>query len=134
VREVFYLLFGNRHLLMLFNRMMADQVSETVIADLSPRDAQHFERDGVLRRVRIPQWVQRPVFYRDRGLCGYCGKDLSGNLNIWSEDHLDHIVPLAKGGLNDVTNIQLLCGDCNRKKSHGPARTSSSYEDWYSLG
>lgn len=131
VRETFYLLFGNRHVLMLFNQMMAEQISQASLKDISPDFARHFQKNGVLRRVRIPRWVQRTVFFRDRGLCVFCGKDLSGKLAIWSEEHFDHIVPLAHGGLNDVTNIQLLCGDCNRTKSRGEPRTSVSYEDWY---
>lgn len=133
VRETFYLLFANRHLLLLFNQMMADQISKTQVAEIGLRDAKRFAKNGVLRRVPIPKWVKRPVFYRDRGLCGNCGKDLSGTVSIWSEGHYDHIVPLAKGGLNDVTNIQLLCGDCNREKSDKEAKTSSTYEDWYPL-
>jgi 5-methylcytosine-specific restriction endonuclease McrA len=30
--------------------------------------------------------------------------------------HIDHIVPLAKGGKNELDNLQLLCGKCNLKK------------------
>lgn len=33
----------------------------------------------------------------------------------------DHIVPLARGGLNHPTNLQPLCGPCNRSKSDGIA-------------
>lgn len=29
---------------------------------------------------------------------------------------IDHIVPLAKNGTDDESNLQLACGRCNRKK------------------
>jgi len=31
--------------------------------------------------------------------------------------HIDHVMPLSKGGSNDAGNIQLLCAPCNLKKS-----------------
>ena len=31
--------------------------------------------------------------------------------------HLDHIVPLRAGGINDAVNLQAMCGTCNIKKS-----------------
>ena len=33
-----------------------------------------------------------------------------------SKHHIDHIVPLSKGGANDFGNLQLLCPSCNLNK------------------
>jgi 5-methylcytosine-specific restriction endonuclease McrA len=55
-------------------------------------------------------------------------------VSAWSEDNYDHIVPLAAGGLNHCTNIQLLCGVCNAKKAAGQPVTSSRYEAWFDDG
>lgn len=128
VQEVFFVLFQNREILLLFNEMMARQVSV-----IEQNDEGRFASDGVLKRVNIPAWVKRAVHYRDRGLCTICHRDLSGELNISNREHFDHIVPLAQGGLNDVSNIQLLCEDCNRKKSGVEITTSGYYEYWYPM-
>lgn len=45
-----------------------------------------------------------------RGLCVGCRCDIRVDF------HVDHIEPLAKGGSNDRTNLQLLCPTCNRSK------------------
>lgn len=43
--------------------------------------------------------------------CSYCHADLNR-----VKKHLDHIVPLARGGSNDRSNIQWLCESCNLSK------------------
>ena len=48
---------------------------------------------------------------KDRCAMPWCRASLHG------KGHVDHIVPLAKGGRNDRCNIQLTCAHCNRKKS-----------------
>ena len=46
-----------------------------------------------------------------RGLCAYCGRRYSAHyLDI------DHMAPAAYGGSNDPSNLQVLCGPCNRRK------------------
>jgi len=47
---------------------------------------------------------------RDGFGCAVCGNP-DQNLQI------DHIVPLSKGGTNDLGNLQLLCPACNMTKS-----------------
>jgi hypothetical protein len=131
VREAFFILFGNRRLLLNFNHMMAQEfklhADEAIPAEYSTR----FTRPGVLKRAPVPKWARRAVYFRDGGRCVACAADLSGLTSPWAEEHLDHVVPLSAGGLNDVTNLQLLCGPCNREKGNRRIITSSSYEDWY---
>lgn len=112
-RELFYVLFQNREFLLRFNYYMADE-------------------KYVHQRCYIPEWVKRAVKYRDRGKCACCCKDLSGVLDCEDENsvHYDHIVPLSNGGLNDVSNIQLLCRDCNLNKLSS-VKTNTIYKDWY---
>jgi HNH endonuclease len=45
------------------------------------------------------------------GRCAYCKTTLKEHF------HVDHIKPLAKGGGNDRTNLQLTCRSCNCQKA-----------------
>jgi len=56
----------------------------------------------------IPQDVKIAVSVRDGGRCRNC--DSVDDL------HYDHVIPWSRGGVNTVSNIQLLCGRCNRAK------------------
>ena len=64
-------------------------------------------------RIPIPQQVRKYVFERDNYQCQSCNKtQLETQLTI------DHIIPLALGGQNDISNLQTLCCNCNRQKQH----------------
>ena len=134
VREVFYVLFSNRQVLALFNKFVAGYITEFDVDEPIAEEAVSlFQKSGVLKRCHVPTWVQRAVYFRDRGVCVSCHRDLSGILNIWSQKHFDHIIPLRAGGMNDVTNIQLMCEDCNLKKSGKAIDSPNLYQDWYLL-
>ncbi|RKI14264.1 HNH endonuclease [Corallococcus sp. AB030] len=130
--EVFFILFQNRALLLKFNDMVAKYIRETDLEYIDNELREYFASSSTLKRASIPQWVKRAVFFRDRGLCSLCQSDQSGLINIGDAEHYDHVVPLARGGLNDVSNIQLLCSSCNLSKKGGPPKTSDFYEAWYS--
>jgi 5-methylcytosine-specific restriction endonuclease McrA len=64
-------------------------------------------------------------------MCALCQRDLSRLVAVEPEQNYDHMVPLSRGGLNDVTNIQLLCSPCNVAKGDAAGSTSCRYERWF---
>lgn len=52
------------------------------------------------------------VWDRDQGVCGICGENACHN--DW---HLDHIVPLSRGGLHVYDNVQVSHPKCNLSKN-----------------
>jgi HNH endonuclease len=75
-------------------------------------------------RSAIPAWAKKAVIARDRGKCSQCGSDVV--LELEDDSHIDHIVPLSRGGCNDLVNLQLLCGPCNLTKASGRVDVTSS--------
>lgn len=129
--EVFFLAFMNRHLLLALHVHASEHIEELRIDEVDEEFVDRLRRDGVLKRTHIPAWARQAVFFRDRGRCVFCNSDLSNLTSLQNDDNFDHIVPLASGGANDVTNLQLLCSACNKEKSATPGRTSGSVERWY---
>ena len=64
------------------------------------------ERDTTLRGRRLPK-----LYANQEGICAGCKRPVQ-----WKDATVDHIVPLARGGTNKATNLQMLCGSCNCSK------------------
>lgn len=68
------------------------------------------------RRTRRREgWVESVhplvVLERDDGVCGICGRDVDP-----FRFHVDHIVPLSRGGEHSYANCQVAHPSCNRSK------------------
>jgi len=73
------------------------------------RSLMRAQEAGRPTRIPIPSDVRRAVFERDGGRCVECGS----NFDL----QYDHVLPVAHGGATTVENLQLLCAECNRRKS-----------------
>jgi HNH endonuclease len=65
-------------------------------------------------RNRITAGVRSRVLAQDNYRCRHCG--ISADLGAVL--HVDHIIPISKGGTSDPGNLQTLCLDCNLGKSN----------------
>lgn len=71
-----------------------------------PLDSETYQQ-VVKVRWSIPPAVRTRLELRDRGTCRYCGEP---------GDQIDHVVPIAMGGSNRISNLVLACQPCNSRK------------------
>ena len=71
-----------------------------------------------VKRKPISKKTRFEVFKRDLFQCQYCGKRPPNALL-----EVDHIMPVAEGGTNRITNLATSCFECNRGKSNRPLKT-----------
>lgn len=93
------------------------------LLDLAPMDKEK-NKIKYVNRTKWPSHVVRIVIARDRGKCSQCHTDIT--MELMRKPNIDHIFALAKGGCNDIVNLQLLCEKCNsRKGSRDPSVMTS---------
>lgn len=54
---------------------------------------------------------RKSILTRTHNICACCGKKLTTKIMT-----VEHIIPLSKGGTNDMKNLIALCYDCNKLK------------------
>ena len=67
-----------------------------------------------IERNKMTPKLRKKILERDNYTCQKCGLSRfdEPNLNL----HVDHIIPIAKGGKTVESNLQCLCWKCNLKK------------------
>lgn len=82
-----------------------EKASAIALARQNKRRAALF---GAAGSCSSEQFDQRRAMFGD--VCSYCGAvDHAG--------HMDHVIPLARGGSNWPANLRWACGRCNRSKA-----------------
>ena len=95
-----------------FNTRLAETISP-----LLKSDHPDLEQDGRLPRAQhFNKWICDLILNREAGLCHYCGCPVAIPSLANQTYDIDHMVPIARGGTNDPTNLVLSCSKCNNKK------------------
>jgi len=82
------------------------------------KDKRKISRDKRLKLRRIPDSDmvinKAEIWKRDQGVCGICSNSRGPvDETNW---HLDHIIPVSKGGLHTLENVQVSHPFCNLSK------------------
>jgi hypothetical protein len=78
----------------------------------TPEELALYRREKRPLREIVNAKTRNSIFDRDNGKCAYC----QGQILYDESWHIDHIVPVAKGGTNELSNLTLSCVACNLKK------------------
>lgn len=83
------------------------------------RSQPKFHSESLKEGYKLTYRLREKVLERDGRFCKVCGA--STNL------HIDHIIPLSKGGKTILSNLQVLCKKCNLQKGN---KTMEQFIQW----
>ena len=67
-----------------------------------------------VERAKLSDSLRYDVLRRDGFKCQICGATAQEGAKL----HVDHIIPVSKGGKTELSNLRTLCDRCNLGKSH----------------
>ncbi len=94
---------------------------DLVTDELAVSFARALDRRTTGRRDALPVATRSAVMAKTGGVCVYCGVRLATKKGQPNSYHADHVLPVAKGGSDDVGNLVPSCRSCNLKKKDGTA-------------
>lgn len=73
----------------------------------------HHKRRALLKNAQgfVSPDIEERLMMLQKGRCACCKKSFKD-----VKHHIDHVIALSKGGMNDDSNLQLLCATCNLQK------------------
>jgi 5-methylcytosine-specific restriction enzyme A len=82
---------------------------ETVEDFNGKQAARKFFANFVVPKRNVSPKKRMDVLEKYRFKCAYCGATALDGVAL----EVDHIIPISKGGSNDMENLQILCKPCN---------------------
>ncbi|MDR2732322.1 MAG: HNH endonuclease, partial [Fibromonadaceae bacterium] len=99
-------------------KKLEEQIKQLILDDdvTSKKGIYEYLIDGQEKHLSIRSFTDKnklETYEKQKALCKKCGKEYK-----FEEMEADHIKPWSKGGKTTVENCQMLCKDCNRRKSN----------------
>ena len=69
-----------------------------------------------IERKALPSATRAAVLNKTGGICVYCGAELTVESGCPNSYHVDHVLPVQRGGNDDVANLVPSCATCNGLK------------------
>ena len=82
--------------------------------DIITIKASSSQNDIKKERNKLTAGLRYDILKRDNFKCQICGRSAQDGIKL----HVDHIIPVSKGGLTTWNNLRTLCQDCNLGKSN----------------
>lgn len=101
------------------NDICANKYKKDKYRNSSKKVADQRRRDERLKSARVAAVNREDIFKRDKYICQLCEEDIDMSLVVPHplSATIDHIIPIAKGGTHEPSNVQLAHFMCNCKKS-----------------
>lgn len=82
-----------------------------ILQDISYRKTEEYRKK--MERLKMSDSLRYDVMMRDGFKCVICGASAKDGAKL----HVDHIIPISKGGKTELDNLRTLCDRCNLGKS-----------------
>jgi len=115
---------GFRHLCRACMRRHVRNYDLTNAASAKERARRRQQRESVHPKLSAKDklYFRYACWSLQKGECFFCK-----NTTSWEEGHLDHLMPVARGGSSDIENLCFACDRCNGEKH---AKTVEEYRIW----
>jgi len=84
-----------------------EKYKEVILNKIEYKKSHQYQRNMMTKSLRYD------ILQRDNFKCVLCGRSANEGIVL----HVDHIVPISKGGKTEKDNLRTLCEDCNLGKS-----------------
>jgi diadenosine tetraphosphate (Ap4A) HIT family hydrolase/5-methylcytosine-specific restriction endonuclease McrA len=124
----------NIHRLNGFSELSQEQVDELInlcmdkLVEYENKRGDKIWEHRATDREAISGSVRYQVLLRAGRRCEMCGASVADKAI-----DVDHIIPRSLGGLNDISNYQALCWECNTNKSNRDKTNLKELENQYAL-